>query len=299
MPQDAASAAATSSPLVSVCIPAYLAEADIAEAIRSVLAQTLDDFELVIVDNHSPDRTASIVEAFTDPRIRFFRNATNIGPEGNWNRCLAEARGRYFKLLPHDDLLHPDCLRRQVEVLESDAEQSIALVFSARTIINAAGKAQTTRRYPGRRSGRIAGMQVIRQCMRYGTHLLGEPGVVLMRRALAARVGTFNRENFFVIDLDYWYRLLLHGDAWYLDDALASFRVSRTQWSVAIGSRQSREFSRFIKHVSARPEYRLGMLDAVRGHGMAKVNNILRLLFYRFVLDDVRGAPRRSRSIPP
>ena len=275
----------TSSPLVSVCIPTCCGEAHIAEAIRSVLTQTLGDLELVIVDDNSPDGTPGIVEACSDPRIRFLRNPSNLGPEGNWNRCLAEARGKYFKLLPHDDLLQPDCLRRQVDVLEADAARALALVFSARSVINAAGIAQTTRRYPRHRSGRISATSVIRQCLLRGTNLLGEPGGVLMRRELAAQVGPFSAEFPYVIDLEYWFRLLLHGDAWYLDDTLVSFRISRSQWSVVIGRGQSKDFSRFVAHVSGHPEYGVGALETALGHGMGKLNNLLRLLYYRFVVE--------------
>lgn len=275
----------TSGPLVSVCIPAYRGESHIAETIRSVLAQTCSDFELVVVDDNSPDGTAWVVECFADPRIRFLRNPAKLGPEGNWNRCLAEARGKYFKLLPHDDLLHPDCLRRQVDVLEADTAQELALVFSARTMINAASVPQTVRGCPGHRSGRIASARLVRQCVRRGTNLIGEPGCVLMRRALAERNGPFSAEYTYVTDLEYWFRLLLHGDAWYLDDALASFRISRGQWSVAIGRGQSGDFSRFVARASGRPEYGISGIDLAIGHAAARINNVLRLLFYRFVLE--------------
>ena len=62
--------------------------------------------------------------------------------------------------------------------------------------------------------------------MRWGTNLIGEPGAVLFRRDLALKVGGFYAENPYVIDLDYWLRLLAQGDAYYLDQPLASFRVN-------------------------------------------------------------------------
>ncbi|MCK7579239.1 MAG: AAC(3) family N-acetyltransferase [Chromatiales bacterium] len=89
---------ATNAPLISVCIPTYRGAAHLPAAIDSVLEQTLSDFELVIIDDNSPDQTAEIVSAYSDSRIRYLRKSVNLGPEGNWNRCLAEARGTYFKL---------------------------------------------------------------------------------------------------------------------------------------------------------------------------------------------------------
>src|SRR6185436_1837830 len=90
-------------PVVSVGVPTYRGAAFVGQAIESVLNQTFRDFELIIVDDASLDETASIIGRYHDPRIRFFRNPHNLGPEGNWNRCLDEATGRYFKLLPQDD----------------------------------------------------------------------------------------------------------------------------------------------------------------------------------------------------
>ena len=150
-------------PKVSVCIPTYRGAQTIGPAIASVLAQTFTDFELIVIDDGSPDETATIVAGFEDSRITYVRNASNLGPEGNWNRCLEMARGTYFKLLPHDDLLHPHCLERQAAVLDQDAEHGVALVFSAREVLTPAGQTVMCRGYPGAREGRLSAADVYRQ----------------------------------------------------------------------------------------------------------------------------------------
>src|SRR3954453_8587039 len=105
-------------PLVSVCVPAYKAERFIAATIESVLAQTTEDWELVLVDDASPDGTYDVAARYTsDGRVRVARNATNLGPVGNWNHVVGQARGRYIKLLCSDDLLYPTCLARQAGAL--------------------------------------------------------------------------------------------------------------------------------------------------------------------------------------
>lgn len=275
-------------PAVSVCIPSYRGAAHLAAAINSVLAQTFTDFELIVVDDNSPDNTAEIMRTFTDPRVRFLVNPTNLGPDGNWNRCLELARGRYFKLLPQDDLLAPTCLAEQVAVLEQDREEAIALVFCARTILDARDRAIMTRGYPQRRSGTIAARTVIRQCVRRGTNVIGEPGGVMFRRTLAATAGKFDATIGYVLDLDYWVRLLLHGDAYYLAAPLASFRVSSGSWSVRIGARQSLEYQLFIKKLMADPRYSATGIDVFAGKVMAKVNAMLRSVLYRFLAMDAR-----------
>ena len=271
-------------PAVSVGIPTYRGAAHIAETIESVLAQTFADFELVVVDDVSPDETAQVVGRYRDPRLTFMRNERNVGVEENWNRCLRLARGRYFKLLPHDDLIAPDCLARQVEVLEGDRAERLALVFCARRVIDARSRPLLSRSYPRRDRGAIAARTVARNCIRRGANLLGEPGGILFRTALARRVGAFDASLPIVTDIDYWFRLLLHGDAYYLPERLASFRVSRGAWSVAIGTSQDAEFRAFIARVGGNPAYGLSALDKARGRLMARLNTLAKLAFYRLVI---------------
>ncbi len=271
-------------PLVSVCIPAYNGANFLGAAIQSVLNQDLTDFELIISDDNSTDHTAEIVAQFQDKRIRYIRNSVNLGPEGNWNKCLELAQGKYFKLLPHDDILAATCLSRQTEVLEKDSDQSIALVFCARQIIDHNDKIITTRKYSKALQGWVAGHDLIKQCICAGTNLLGEPGALLFRRSLALTVGPFDGSISYIIDLDYWFRLLRHGHGFYLDQPLASFRVATGSWSIDIGSRQSADFIHFIERYRKKPEYKLTDFDAVRGKVMAKINNFLRLVFYKLFI---------------
>jgi glycosyltransferase involved in cell wall biosynthesis len=268
-------------PTISVCIPTYNGGEPLRAAIQSVMAQTWRDFELVVIDDGSTDATPAIVAGFDDPRVRYLRNPRNLGPQGNWNRCLAEARGQYFKLLPHDDVLHRECLERQLRVLQSDATERLALVFSSREVIGPGGRVLTRRGYPGAREGVIPARDVIAACVRRGTNLLGEPGALLMRKALVNRVGPFDATNPYVIDLDYWFRLLAHGDAYYCDAPLASFRVWPQSWSVEIGADQGREFRQFIARAAPHVRESTSWLDRALGRLTPGLNNLGRLAFYR------------------
>lgn len=106
-----------SCPLISVGMPVYNGEEYIALAIRAILDQTFGDFELIISDNASEDRTEEICQEFAsaDPRIRYYRNSENIGAAGNYNRLLELARGEFFRWSNADDLfaprLHELCLK--------------------------------------------------------------------------------------------------------------------------------------------------------------------------------------------
>ena len=273
----------SAAPAVSVCIPTYRGAAHIAETIESALAQTFADFELIVIDDDSPDETGQLVARYRDPRLRYLRER-NAGVEENWNRCLRLARGRYFKLLPHDDLIAPDCLARQVAALEADPDERLALVFCARRIIDSRSRAVMTRRYPRSSGGVIPARAAVRSCIRSGANLLGEPGGVLFRTALGRRVGAFDASLRIVTDLDYWVRLLRHGDAYYLPERLASFRVSPGTWSVAIGAAQAAELLAFIEKVGANPAFDLSAFDLARGRLLARLNTLAKLFFYRLVL---------------
>jgi glycosyltransferase involved in cell wall biosynthesis len=117
-----------STPLLSVGLFVYNGERFLEEALRSILNQTFTDFELIISDNASTDRTSEIAEAYAkrDTRIRYYRSEKNMGAGWNARRVYELATGKYFKWAAADDLLEPDLLRRCVEILESDPDCVVA-----------------------------------------------------------------------------------------------------------------------------------------------------------------------------
>jgi glycosyltransferase involved in cell wall biosynthesis len=109
-------------PLVSVGLFVYNGERFIEETLHSILKQTFTDFELIISDNASTDRTGQIAQAYAerDNRIRYYRSEKNMGAGWNVRRVYELATGKYFKQAAADDLLEPDFLRLCVEALEND-----------------------------------------------------------------------------------------------------------------------------------------------------------------------------------
>jgi len=270
-------------PLVSVCIPTYRGAAFLPATIDSVLHQTYPHFEIWVVDDNSPDDTQKVVSHYSDPRIRYVRNAGNLGPEGNWNRCLELANGKYFKLLPHDDMLAADCLAIQVAILENDAAGAIALVFGSRQIIDPKGRVLMTRGLRRTKAGRIEGLMMVKRCVRAGTNQIGEPGNGLFRTELTKRVGSYDATYPYLVDLDYWFRILRFGAAHYTASQSSSFRVSAASWSVAIGSKQFQDFKGFVDKFHADASYRISYSDRAIGLVKARLNTMARALFYRYL----------------
>lgn len=106
--------------LVSVIMPTYNCGQFIRESIDSVLAQTYENWELLIVDDCSTDDTETVVSAYTDPRIRYMRNEHNMGAALTRNRALREANGRYIAFLDADDLWLPEKLERQLAFMQQN-----------------------------------------------------------------------------------------------------------------------------------------------------------------------------------
>lgn len=272
-----------SMPLVSICIPTYRGAAFLAKAIESVLNQSYPFFELWVLDDNSPDDTQALVARYTDPRLHYLKNPRNLGPQGNWNRGLALASGKYFKLLPHDDLLAKDCLANQVAVLEKDRSGEIALVFGSRQIIDPQDRVLMTRGLGRDPAGRLDKHGLIKRCIRAGTNLIGEPGNGLFRRELIAQVGAYDASYPYLVDLDYWFRILAHGDAYYTSVQTTSFRVSPGAWSVAIGRHQYRDFKGFINKFQADPRFQISQTDRLIGLVKARLNTVARAIFYRYL----------------
>ncbi len=124
-------------PAVSIVMPVYNTERYLAGAIQSVLAQTFEDFELLVLDDGSPGNPEEIVTGFDDSRIRFVRHP-NGGPAFTRNQGVRLSRGRYVAFLDSDDEWVPEKLARQIAILE--CRQDIGVVYSQRDTIDEFGR---------------------------------------------------------------------------------------------------------------------------------------------------------------
>lgn len=122
---------------VSVVVPVYGVEAYVADAVASVLAQTYEDFELLLVDDASPDGSVAACRRFSDPRIRIIRQE-HRGLAGARNTGIRQARGEYIALLDGDDLWRPDKLEKHVRHL--DGAPAVGVSFSHWLLIDEAGR---------------------------------------------------------------------------------------------------------------------------------------------------------------
>jgi glycosyltransferase involved in cell wall biosynthesis len=139
-PQDQKAVMSENEPRISLGMPVFNGEAFLEPAIASILSQTYEDFELLISDNASTDGTEAICAKYAakDKRIRYYRNAKNIGAVKNFNRVFELSSGKYFKWVAHDDLLAPGFLQRCVQVLDEDP--TVVLCYSKARIVDEFGQ---------------------------------------------------------------------------------------------------------------------------------------------------------------
>lgn len=127
-------------PMVSLGLPVFNGENYLAEAIESALQQSYQNFELIIVDNASHDRTLEICQEYAarDPYIRIFKNPRNMGAVYSFNKTFTESRGTYFKWMAHDDVICPSFLEKCVAALEAD--EAASMCFSKVKIMDGNGE---------------------------------------------------------------------------------------------------------------------------------------------------------------
>ena len=112
-------------PKVSVLMPVYNGEKYIAQAMDSVLSQSYRDFELLVIDDGSTDASAEIIASYSDKRVRYVANPTNLGLAGARNRAIEVSSGEYFAWLDCDDISRPDRLIEQITLLDANPNMGL------------------------------------------------------------------------------------------------------------------------------------------------------------------------------
>lgn len=259
---------------VSVCIPAYRAEAFIGETIRSVLAQQHQDWELVVVDNASDDETAEVVRGFDDDRIRVVVNDRNLGAIANWNLAVSLTRHSLVKLLCADDLLRPECLGVEAHTL--DLQPGVALVAGRRDFIDAESNVVARARGLQGLVGRQSPQGVRKRVARCGYNPIGEPSATMFRREAFDATSGFTDDFPYAMDLDLWLRLLDHGDMIGLADTLSAFRVSPSSGTAGLISVQSRHQRQLLRWLARAYPGDVGRLDVASGLILSHAHSLVR-----------------------
>jgi glycosyltransferase involved in cell wall biosynthesis len=209
-------------PRVTFFIPCYKLGHLLPQCVESMLAQTFQDFEILIMDDCSPDNTPEIARSFTDPRVRYVRNETNLGHLRNYNKAIEMASGEFIWLISADDgLRSPHILERYVAAM--DANPRVGYAFCPGIGVTDRGETGivpwTTLNQP---DGVMPGRAFLRRLLQSNC-VLAPSGMV--RRACYDRCGRFPLDLPFAGDWFLWCAFALHFDVAYFAEPMVNYRV--------------------------------------------------------------------------
>ncbi len=203
-------------PSVSILMPVYNAEPYLSEAIQSMLNQTYADFELIILDDCSTDRSAEVVQTFSDARIVYHRNEVNSGLANNLNTGLKLATGKYIARMDGDDISLPHRLQTQVDFLESHPD--IDLCSCAMQMFGADNQLWIRDRDP----------EQVKITMMFYSAVL-HASSVFRRDVFEKNNLYYKQETFPAEDYDLWARAAFFCRMVNLPDVMYLYRMHRTQ----------------------------------------------------------------------
>lgn len=251
-------------PAVTVLTSVYNGEAYLAEALESVLAQSLSDWECIVVDDGSSDGSTEIAQRFANDDSRFRVHVQpNQGLPRALNEGLRQARGRYVAILDADDTALPDRLERQVGHL--DANPDVALVGGNVTMISGNGREFGLAEYP-------LDDEAIRAQLERQTAFVHSAATY--RRELVLDAGGYRHVTRLAEDVDLWLRLAERGRLANLAEPVARYRVHATQDSITRMEEQVLAVQAALASARERRAGRPDPLDTVASLDRALINEL-------------------------
>jgi glycosyltransferase involved in cell wall biosynthesis len=208
-------------PAISIVIPTYDRLAYLRDAVNSVLAQTVSDWELIIVDDGSTDETVAWLESLEDPRLRIVQHQHTGCPALLRNLGIELATAEWIAFLDSDDKWLPEKLERQLQYHATGSR--FRWSYTAHTIIDAIGDARPAEQFKARQPYTGWIFQPLLQL----DAIIALPSVVA-ERSLLKEVGCFDETMMFVEDYDLWLRLALHAECGIVDEPLTVVRTHRS-----------------------------------------------------------------------
>lgn len=283
-----------SQPLVSIVLPTYKRAHLLAHAIRSVLAQTYANLELIIVDDNSPDETAAVVKSFDDPRIRYIRNDPNLKLPRALNRGFSEAQGDFLTWTSDDNLLAENAIEKMVARLQAGDCDLVYADYWLFSEEDAEGRPLDIHhdRLPGKLQ------------LEKGNHI---GACFLYTRRLCEDVGDYDPDLFLVEDYDYFLRASRHFRFCHIAEPLYYFRrdddtLYLSRFAEVKASDVLARYKNGVVDVSAATDILAGLLlqhpAELKDAGLRRAHAIRERLSYRLgAWLTQRGTARLKRAL--
>jgi glycosyltransferase involved in cell wall biosynthesis len=278
-------------PKVSVVVTTYNRASRLPATLDTILAQSFDDFELIVSDDCSPDATKSICEEYTrrDSRVRYRRNQRNLRMPGNLNAAIAATRGEYVANLHDDDLYRSDLLAKWLDSLERHPRAGF--VFNAYELVNRRGRKKL---HCLPMPDCLSGAEFLR---RFFVSQWGSPvfGTVMARKSAYDAVGPFDARYSMNSDIEMWVRLASRFEVAYVNEPLITITPREPDhilaqhylWELAVDVRVKRMalrmvaphdwWARLVFELRARSHYAFNALPPLRHGRWGDVRSAMRL----------------------
>ena len=209
-------------PKVSVVVLTHNRPELLRRAVSSILNQTFQDFEIVLVDDASTDSTPEVVRGLGDARIKYIRHEVNKGEAGSRNTGVTNSSGQYIAFLDDDDEWLPEKLERQMRLLES-SPSTVGAVYTGFLKIDRLTNKAIKQVIPSKRGDIFAEMA--------GQNWVGTPSTIVLRKECFEKMGLFDEAIVFGTDYDMWIRISKEFHFEYIQEPLINYSVHENKMS--------------------------------------------------------------------
>ncbi len=241
-------------PRISVVMPNYNAEKYIAEAIESILNQSFSDFEFIIIDDGSSDKSWKIIQEYTkkDKRIVAIKNEKNLKICKTLNKWIELARWEYIARMDSDDISHPERLEKQVKFLDKNLE--VGIVGANIDMIDEDWKVYSKRKYHFNDS------EIRKYIFRYSPFC--HP-VVMIRKSILEKSRNYDPDLVYAEDYDLYFRIWMYSKFANLNESLIKYRMFENN-STTKKLKQMEKCTLFIrKKAEKKYGYKMTLLDRI------------------------------------
>ncbi len=267
---------------ILVFVPTYNSEKYLRQCLDSVLQQTFQDWQCVISDDASTDKSVEIAREYEkiDSRFKVLTHEKNVGAANNWNRAKENNNSFATKILCADDYLLKDALKEQLDILQRN---QTAIVFSERYIVFPSGK-KLHPRLP-KYASNISFNDAFKFYINLGRNIFGEPVTALFRTDLFVKSEGFYPKFEYSLDTSGYMAIARGHNVTFENSVVGAFRVSKSQWSHKLKGKQFAHIFDFIDHLVEVEGIQVSKTEVLIGKIKVMGANLLRVVLYKFLRD--------------
>ena len=268
---------------ILVFVPTYNSEKYLRQCLDSVLQQTFQDWQCVISDDASTDKSVEIAKEYEkkDTRFKVLTHEKNVGAANNWNRAKENNNSFATKILCADDYIFYDSLAIQLNLLK---RFNTSIVFSERKILFPSGRSLHPKLPKYGQS--LSFNEAFSLYIKSGRNIFGEPVAALFKTDSLISSKTFNSNFEFALDTFCYAAIANNENVTFDSNIVGVFRVSRSQWSYKMRSEQFFHDFEFIDHLIREEGVKLSRFNVILGKVKVLLANMIRILVYKLMKEN-------------